>query len=166
MLNLTAFPITLITEDDDAKTIEPSGYVARVETERRKVQMVMPPGQHVAKALGIPIIEQTPTEIVVTVSAHDKDEVMELCWLILGNGPGDEFCSLNTLLLVTREVAEAAAYLEHPLAARMAWADEDSFVDATLVELDERGRSHPSPLIGYRALQRFPTLTTQLPERT
>lgn len=147
ILNLTEHDITLIAGSGETTTTEPSGYVARVEYERRTVSGL---GISAAQQSDIPIVEQTPREIVI--DAPPGGETVE--------GLG-----FDTLLLVTREVAEAAAiwrvcqerFMEapcenrlhngpHPLASRMVWADNPTNVEV--------GPYKYSGIIGYRELRR------------
>jgi hypothetical protein len=117
MLNLTETAITLILESDETTTIEPSGYVARVETARREEQMVLvsrPEKATLANILKarIPIIEEAPREIHFQ---HFIDGACKKMPSILVES--------EELILVTRDVAEAAATLKHPLWRRMVWCD-------------------------------------------
>jgi hypothetical protein len=127
MLNLTDSPITLIAESGKTTTLEASGYVERVETTRRRTissGILESFDGNMRLTHLIPIIEETPTEIIVesefwggTKKLGDgmrEDDTNEEGWFGVGN---------DQLLIVTREVAEAAATLKHPLCRRMVWAD-------------------------------------------
>ena len=115
MINLTETDITLIAESGEVTTIPASGYVARVETKQRAVS-----SWHNAapdQEFDVPIIEETPAEIVVNDGVEDGSFV-DFIRFYEDFGRSLE----GKLFLVTREVAEAAATLKHPLAARMVWA--------------------------------------------
>ncbi len=150
MLNLTPDPVTLIAESGETTTIEPSGYVARVEYDRRDVDYFPVTKDDMTGTIlkhHVPIIEQTPREIVADRDAQEWTLDTQLLLGIFSEVGG----SAETLLLVTREVAEAAAYVHphypwphscpsachkvgaehkfddrcdepHPLASRMVWA--------------------------------------------
>lgn len=119
MINLTPDPITLIAESGETTTIPASGYVARVETTRREVS-----SWHNAapdQEFDVPIIEETPTEIIVGKDNARRKLVEKEhfpCEDEFGVGEG------AGLLLVSREVAESAHVLRHPLAGRMVWASD------------------------------------------
>lgn len=157
MLNLTPEKICIIAESGEETTYEPSGYVARVEITRRKVGHATIPGQRVAKAIGAPIIEEVPTEIILLDDLGRQFNIAE--YLL-----AQKLCDGKdtSLLLVKREVAEAAAYRghighgkeanngiclrpqcgPHPLWRRMVWA------------ADFNGLSYQ--YAAYKALQRVP----------
>lgn len=168
MLNLTDTAITLLTASGEERRIEPSGHVARVEYERREVDDygfdAMP------EDVSVPIVEETPKEIVVRV--RDKHEY-DLCTAL--DHALEQYPQLpdDPLLLTTREVAEVAARkhecadgsLEcdwasrpggvcskkgksHPLAARMVWAASPAYGVG-----ESAYTTHP---IGYRELRRVP----------
>ncbi len=161
MLNLTKYLYKLRSPSGEVHTLQPSGYVARVEKVRETVDIF---GIRQAKPTHaedddegacLPVVEETVTGI-----AFD--------W----NGPGIALFGIMwqgtpieeaPLLLVTREVAEAAALRlwigpavegkynlgtprPHPLASRMVWTidwhatQEDPSISGT----------------AYHALQRVP----------
>jgi hypothetical protein len=141
MLNLTADRITLLVPDNAheslTRTYEPSGFIARVEYKRREV------GRHgfpyrkqiEAGTATLPIIEAVPSAIMTTTPGNAD--------VALGRHAFES----EDLLLVSREVAEAAATLSHPLASRMVW------VDSPARELNGAPGS-ALEVIGYRELQR------------
>lgn len=168
-LNLTGADVVLIAESGERTMIPASGYVARVEYERRlsvrePICDATDGGYITIGSDDIPIYEQAPREIVFSCS-EDKD----------GNIPSDFIAKVAAknqgLFLVSREVAEAAAqYVErkcmptcdgddgcprevrHPLASRMVWAADPVFH----CECDEKDcmRYHYRLLTGYRELRR------------
>lgn len=171
MINLTEHPITLIRAGGEATTIEPSGYIARVEYELMPAKTghcsytfpdPLPPGF-------IPIVEQTPREIVF--DENDAEIAQKFLTDIVQKGES------ASLFLVTREVAEAAAHMRHkcskecphaqiapngglavtckddnephPLADRMVWADGE-LRDHAFGGLEFTTIQH----FGYRELRR------------
>jgi hypothetical protein len=135
MLNLTADRVTLLVPDnaheDLTHTCEPSGFIAWVEHERRLV------GNHgfpyrkqiEAGTANVPIFEDVPRAIFTTTTDDTR--------VPFGRHAFEE----HGLLLVTREVAEAAAALSHPSASRMVWVDRPK-------------RDLNMSIVGYRVLQR------------
>jgi hypothetical protein len=148
MLNLTDSPITLIAESGDTTSIEKSGYVARVETTRREVSYPLHARQDDGWCCAVPLIEETPTEIVVDRHLPGMS-LRGIMW------EGTEIEG-DALLIVTREVAEAAATLKHPLWRRMVFThgDDAQYRDGQ----DENGKRIFGSLEfqGYVALRRVP----------
>lgn len=105
ILNLKEHAITIIAESEYKTLIDPSGYVARVEYDRRKVGYAPIGGQRVAKAIGTPIIEENPMDIVIEDMRRGDGFMVPLCEDVLSEGG----IANDALLLVSREVAEAAA---------------------------------------------------------
>ena len=146
ILNLTDVDMTLILEERmPAKVVPASGYVARVEISRKAVAAFDFPYRLEIECgtYSFPIYEETPTEIIFDVPPEKRET-----WGL--DHPLDELKSqLNEnpslLVLVTREVAEAAATLKHPLWRRMVF-----------VGLGEYTGTHDDESIGYRALRRVP----------
>lgn len=182
ILNLTENPVTFIVGGvENSRTIKPSNYVAYLEIGRRCVDTYTfgAESEHAMRAWNVPIYEDVVDEIAVKHLADGYKAA--LSDVLIRDEIIEENGDFPTYLLVTREVAEAAAILHvcadgspecdwigrphgacikkgkpHPLSERMVWADEDDFVDATIVCIDENGKSFPEPLIGYRSLRRVP----------
>lgn len=115
MLNLTENAVTLIAESGETTTIPPSGYVARVVSTWDEVS-----SWHNAapdQEFDVPIIEETPTEICFHNTQGFEGG-------LIGTWTRE---NPSGLLLVPREVAEAAHVLRHPLAERMVWVDDGKF---------------------------------------
>lgn len=134
LLNLTETAIVLIAQSGETTTIPASGYVARVEYERRECDYFPIAKDDMTGTIlkhHVPIIEETPREIVFV----SRDEAQWRTGVI----PYTQIPE-HDLYLVPREVAEAAARVKHtcdedemccpenckphPLAARMVWAAE------------------------------------------
>lgn len=151
LLNLTESPITLIADSGEAHRIEPSGYTAQVEYERRQVgfEEVYFHGSDRLKYVEIPVIEETPREIVVIDSATEindggYDPVIRSALGCHEDHPPffDELLEAHALLLTTREVAEAAARkhkCRHGKCDAFVWQD---FPPAA-IRCERHGKPHP-----------------------
>jgi hypothetical protein len=123
MLNLTESPIILIAESGETTTIPASGYVARVEKAREEVGY--PTTSSALNSL-VPIIEEAPTGIVIDCPDCKQPHrpyslnagIQRWCYQ-------NQATEIPAILLVTREVAEAAATMKHPLWRRMVWAADE-----------------------------------------
>jgi hypothetical protein len=110
MLNLTETAITLIDESGETTAIDPSKYVARVETTRQQVDGIYAPNFDSDDMPGpqpcVPIIEEVPTKITI----EPLTEIVEAFGLL---DFVDNLREGSVLLIVAREVAEAAYALKH-----------------------------------------------------
>jgi hypothetical protein len=175
MLNLTPNPIVLIAESGETTTIAPSGYVAGVHVTRTECDYFPVAKDDMSGTIlkhHIPLIEEIPKQIVV----HLKGEVWPLDHTIIDaaafNMYGDQGIGREEMLLVTRDVAEAAAMpifpvsgcnccrgggcstvspKPHPLAERMVWPDERVWEDPC-----DGTDCIYAEIIGYRSLRRVP----------
>ena len=144
MLNLTANPITLLAASGETTTIEPSGFVARVETVRQYHSAYY----FAAIANDAPcvrVIEETPRAIMIEDA---KGVAFRLT--TMENFTTETSCIAvgeDKIILVTRQVAQAARHFRHPLASRMVWPIEPVYYE------DAYG---PQIVRGYKALQRCP----------
>jgi hypothetical protein len=156
MLNLTPNAIVLIAESGETTSIPAFGYVARVEYDRREISDQLHECRGEGSCFFIPLIEETPTEIVVMAPHLLLDDTTSVKW----SWPNvwNQFPAYHNegLLLITRDVAEAAATLKHPLAARMVWADEPVWGDPEGYGHCSACDAEYSEIIGYHSLRRVP----------
>jgi hypothetical protein len=112
LINLTEATITLIAESGETTTVPASGYVARVETVLREAY----DGNTLVRFGDLIVYEDYPKKIAFDWRASYVILLRESCeeWQ-------DRMLRENQMLLVSREVAEAASMLKHSLAARMVW---------------------------------------------
>jgi hypothetical protein len=160
MLTLTGKSVTLLAESGESTTIPPSGYAARVESMR--IRMGDAPfyqwrvaDNHNGHYEGISIYEEATKRIVVDLKPDEMcpDGVWPLDYDIIDAAAfcmyGQQGIGRDEMLLVTREVAQAAAFLAHPLEERMVWADAPEY------NIGKHGRLIDT-VRGYRELRRMP----------
>jgi hypothetical protein len=126
MINMTDSEFSFIAENGDIARIPPSGYTAQVERGRANVKWV--------KA----------GEILIHCCKEKAKIIFQFENFPL-RFPEDEFRDKG-LLLVTREVAEAAKIQSHPLASLMAWPDEAEYGEGSPGRLN-------GAIIAYRELR-------------
>jgi hypothetical protein len=142
VLNLTGKPIVLIPTSGDGIVIDPSDYIARVETVRHEVGHERLDDGFLEN-VWIGICQEIPSAIMVDHKGTTWPLDSSIVNGIEFTTYGDQGVGNDELLLVTEEVARAARDLHNPLADRMVWA-----TDCTKME------SAQDDLLAYGALQR------------